>query len=118
MWMRLRVSYYQIVITSPKNDGFPADDFESSVDEQFLEVIMWQWLETIREKFFIDEKWQIALKRFDLDESHGKIVEEKIVGVAIYRPFGEFRRANSYCHLYGAQGLGRYDRRTSSPLPR
>ncbi|GFS87431.1 hypothetical protein TNCV_207501 [Trichonephila clavipes] len=26
-------------------------------------------------------------------------------GVAIYRPFGEFRRRiNSYCHLYGAQG--------------
>ncbi|GFS90231.1 hypothetical protein TNCV_508661 [Trichonephila clavipes] len=25
-------------------------------------------------------------------------------GVSIYRPFGEFRRANSYCHLYGAQG--------------
>ncbi|GFT75323.1 hypothetical protein TNCV_967771 [Trichonephila clavipes] len=25
-------------------------------------------------------------------------------GVAIYRPFGEFRRAESYCHLYGAQG--------------
>ncbi|GFX58917.1 hypothetical protein TNCV_806211 [Trichonephila clavipes] len=27
-------------------------------------------------------------------------------GVAIYCPFGEFHRANSYCHLYGAQGLG------------
>ncbi|GFX95637.1 hypothetical protein TNCV_4885631 [Trichonephila clavipes] len=25
-------------------------------------------------------------------------------GVAIYRPFGEFRRFKSYCHLYGAQG--------------
>ncbi|GFU48479.1 hypothetical protein TNCV_2929441 [Trichonephila clavipes] len=25
-------------------------------------------------------------------------------GVAIYRPFGEFRRSKSYCHLYGAQG--------------
>ncbi|GFT45931.1 hypothetical protein TNCV_2250691 [Trichonephila clavipes] len=25
-------------------------------------------------------------------------------GVAIHRPFGEFRRAKSYCHLYGAQG--------------
>ncbi|GFV69247.1 hypothetical protein TNCV_3861691 [Trichonephila clavipes] len=25
-------------------------------------------------------------------------------GVAIYRPLGEFRRAKSYCHLYGAQG--------------
>ncbi|PRD32985.1 UNVERIFIED_CONTAM: hypothetical protein NCL1_18804 [Trichonephila clavipes] len=25
-------------------------------------------------------------------------------GVAIYRPFGEFHRAKSYCHLYGAQG--------------
>ncbi|GFX52176.1 uncharacterized protein TNCV_548351 [Trichonephila clavipes] len=25
-------------------------------------------------------------------------------GVAIYHPFGEFHRANSYCHLYGAQG--------------
>ncbi|GFU81717.1 transposable element Tc1 transposase [Trichonephila clavipes] len=24
--------------------------------------------------------------------------------VALYRPFGEFRRAKSYCHLYGAQG--------------
>ncbi|GFU73361.1 hypothetical protein TNCV_4731781 [Trichonephila clavipes] len=24
--------------------------------------------------------------------------------VAIYRPFGKFRRAKSYCHLYGAQG--------------
>ncbi|GFV08465.1 hypothetical protein TNCV_2936811 [Trichonephila clavipes] len=24
--------------------------------------------------------------------------------VAIYRPFGEFRRAKSYCHLYGVQG--------------
>ncbi|GFV39606.1 uncharacterized protein TNCV_4642411 [Trichonephila clavipes] len=37
-------------------------------------------------------------------QSHGKIVEVKIGGVAIYRPFGEFRRANSYCHLY-AYGL-------------
>ncbi|GFT79477.1 uncharacterized protein TNCV_604711 [Trichonephila clavipes] len=36
-------------------------------------------------------------------QSHGKIVE--IGGVAIHRPFGEFCRANSYCHLYGAQGL-------------
>ncbi|GFT92572.1 hypothetical protein TNCV_1480661 [Trichonephila clavipes] len=25
-------------------------------------------------------------------------------GVAIYRQYGEFRRAKSYCHLYGAQG--------------
>ncbi|GFV88053.1 hypothetical protein TNCV_3242031 [Trichonephila clavipes] len=25
-------------------------------------------------------------------------------GVVIYRPFGEFRRAKSYCHLYGIQG--------------
>ncbi|GFW91018.1 uncharacterized protein TNCV_1758921 [Trichonephila clavipes] len=24
-------------------------------------------------------------------------------GVAIYRSFGEFRRAKSYCHLYGVQ---------------
>ncbi|GFY35804.1 hypothetical protein TNCV_4841811 [Trichonephila clavipes] len=24
--------------------------------------------------------------------------------VAMYRPFGEFRRAKLYCHLYGAQG--------------
>ncbi|GFW66020.1 hypothetical protein TNCV_588461 [Trichonephila clavipes] len=44
---------------------------------------------------------------------HAKIVEVEIGGVAIYRPFGEFRRPNSYCLLYGAQGL----RRTSSPLP-
>ncbi|GFU60316.1 uncharacterized protein TNCV_3404591 [Trichonephila clavipes] len=24
--------------------------------------------------------------------------------VAIYRPFGEFRRTKSHCHLYGVQG--------------
>ncbi|GFX90902.1 uncharacterized protein TNCV_3167331 [Trichonephila clavipes] len=39
-------------------------------------------------------------------QSHGKIVEMETGGVAIYRLFKEFHRANSYCHLYGAQGLG------------
>ncbi|GFV97624.1 hypothetical protein TNCV_2041321 [Trichonephila clavipes] len=51
--------------------------------------------------------------------THGfleEVVEVVIGGVAIYHPFGEFRRAKSYCHLYGAQGQN--DRRTSSPLPR
>ncbi|GFS71194.1 uncharacterized protein TNCV_5049771 [Trichonephila clavipes] len=38
--------------------------------------------------------------------SHGKIVEVEVGGVAIYRPFGEFRRAHSNSLLYGAQGLG------------
>ncbi|GFU99583.1 uncharacterized protein TNCV_4083041 [Trichonephila clavipes] len=32
-------------------------------------------------------------------------VKVEIGGVAIHRPFGEFRRANSYCHLYGTQCL-------------
>ncbi|GFW34558.1 hypothetical protein TNCV_951881 [Trichonephila clavipes] len=32
-------------------------------------------------------------------QSHGKIAEVEIGGVAIYLSFGEFRRANSYCHL-------------------
>ncbi|GFV66361.1 hypothetical protein TNCV_1478251 [Trichonephila clavipes] len=35
---------------------------------------------------------------------HAEIVEVEIGGVAIYRSSGEFRRAKSYCHLYGAQG--------------
>ncbi|GFT66410.1 o-acyltransferase like protein [Trichonephila clavipes] len=43
---------------------------------------------------------------FPLLQSLGKIVEVEIGGVAIYSPFEEFRRANSNCHLYGAQGLG------------
>ncbi|GFV14377.1 uncharacterized protein TNCV_808091 [Trichonephila clavipes] len=38
-------------------------------------------------------------------QSHSQIVEVVIGGVVIHRPFGEFHRANSYCHLYGAQGL-------------
>ncbi|GFV89887.1 hypothetical protein TNCV_4691161 [Trichonephila clavipes] len=38
---------------------------------------------------------------------HAEIVEVEIGGVAIYRPFGEFCRAKSYCHLYGAQGQRR-----------
>ncbi|GFY29659.1 uncharacterized protein TNCV_1812391 [Trichonephila clavipes] len=33
-----------------------------------------------------------------------EIVEVVIGCVAIYRTFGEFRRANSFCHLYGGQG--------------
>ncbi|GFV36528.1 uncharacterized protein TNCV_2260471 [Trichonephila clavipes] len=37
-------------------------------------------------------------------QSHGKIVGVEIGGVAIYRPFGEFRRANSYCHLTAMAG--------------
>ncbi|GFV50996.1 hypothetical protein TNCV_302571 [Trichonephila clavipes] len=39
--------------------------------------------------------------------THGlnaEIVEVEIGGIAIYRLFGEFRRAKSYCQLYGAQG--------------
>ncbi|GFX59773.1 uncharacterized protein TNCV_1778121 [Trichonephila clavipes] len=35
---------------------------------------------------------------------HAEIVEVEIGGVTIYHPFGEFRRAKSYCNLYGAQG--------------
>ncbi|GFX91258.1 hypothetical protein TNCV_1246731 [Trichonephila clavipes] len=35
---------------------------------------------------------------------HAKIVEVEIGGAVIYRPLGEFRRANLYCHLHGAQG--------------
>ncbi|GFT75309.1 uncharacterized protein TNCV_967671 [Trichonephila clavipes] len=38
-------------------------------------------------------------------QSHSKIVEVEIGGVAIYRPFKEFRRVNSYSYLYGAHGL-------------
>ncbi|GFT82093.1 hypothetical protein TNCV_3910241 [Trichonephila clavipes] len=46
---------------------------------------------------------------------HAEIVEVEMGGVAIYRPFGEFRRAKSYCHLYVFKAN---DRRTSSPLQR
>ncbi|GFV91955.1 hypothetical protein TNCV_1893911 [Trichonephila clavipes] len=35
---------------------------------------------------------------------HAEIVEVEIGGVAFYCSFGEFYRAKSYCHLYGAQG--------------
>ncbi|GFW43931.1 hypothetical protein TNCV_231701 [Trichonephila clavipes] len=35
---------------------------------------------------------------------NAEIVVVEIGDVAIYRPSEEFRRAKSYCHLYGAQG--------------
>ncbi|GFV04111.1 hypothetical protein TNCV_917321 [Trichonephila clavipes] len=35
---------------------------------------------------------------------NAETVEVEINGVALYRPFGEFHRAKSYCHLYGAEG--------------
>ncbi|GFV91869.1 hypothetical protein TNCV_2975401 [Trichonephila clavipes] len=37
-------------------------------------------------------------------EFHAEIVEVEIGSVAIYRPFGESRRAKSYCYQYDAQG--------------
>ncbi|GFW19372.1 uncharacterized protein TNCV_1602671 [Trichonephila clavipes] len=46
-----------------------------------------------------------------------KIVEVEIGGVTIYRPFGEFHRANSYCPCMVLKAKAN-DRRTSSPLPR
>ncbi|GFX58475.1 hypothetical protein TNCV_416551 [Trichonephila clavipes] len=36
---------------------------------------------------------------------HAEIVEGEISVVSMYHPFGEFRQAKSYCHLYGAQGV-------------
>ncbi|GFS91327.1 retrovirus-related Pol polyprotein from transposon 17.6 [Trichonephila clavipes] len=68
------------------------------------------------------QRWAFALQKFNVTIKHcpgvkmphadalsrlvfdAEIVELEIGGVAIYRPFGEFRRAKSYCHLYGAQG--------------
>ncbi|GFV96326.1 uncharacterized protein TNCV_2869051 [Trichonephila clavipes] len=46
----------------------------------------------------------INKEEFQLEHSHAEIVVVEIGGVAIYRLFEEFRRAKSYCHLYGAQG--------------
>ncbi|GFS71316.1 hypothetical protein TNCV_5050591 [Trichonephila clavipes] len=45
-----------------------------------------------------------GLENFSPLQFHAEIVEMEIGGVAIYRPFGEFRRVKSYCHLFGAQG--------------
>ncbi|GFY32444.1 hypothetical protein TNCV_3559521 [Trichonephila clavipes] len=45
---------------------------------------------------------------------HAKIVEVEIGGVTIYRPFGEFHRANSYCMGLKAK-TNDNDRRTSGP---
>ncbi|GFW81732.1 hypothetical protein TNCV_2884061 [Trichonephila clavipes] len=36
---------------------------------------------------------------FPFLQAYGKIVEMEIGNRAIYRPFEEFRRANSFCHL-------------------
>ncbi|GFX94791.1 uncharacterized protein TNCV_2378641 [Trichonephila clavipes] len=47
--------------------------------------------------------WRI----FPFPSVYAEIVEVEIGGVAIYRPFVEFHRAESYCHLYGAQGQRR-----------
>ncbi|GFU39287.1 hypothetical protein TNCV_3811311 [Trichonephila clavipes] len=44
-------------------------------------------------------------------------MQVKIVSVAIYCPFGKFRRAKLYCQSY-CMVLKANDRRTSSPLPR
>ncbi|GFT24816.1 uncharacterized protein TNCV_3021121 [Trichonephila clavipes] len=67
---------------------------------------------------WVESRVQGTGEYFPSIQFHGKIVEVEIGGSAIYCPFGEFFRAKSYCHLYGAQGLGQHDRHNSSPLPR
>ncbi|GFX48330.1 DNA-directed RNA polymerase subunit alpha [Trichonephila clavipes] len=49
------------------------------------------------------EKLSNKLKLLIEPSFHAEIVEVEIGGIALYRPFREFRQANSYCHLYGAQ---------------
>ncbi|GFU69882.1 hypothetical protein TNCV_113011 [Trichonephila clavipes] len=73
-----------------------------SADASFLLLTVFLFAETERRVRANDPDFNAQFKY----ASHGKIVEVEIGGGAIYRPFGEFRRANSYCHLYGAQGLG------------
>ncbi|GFX29835.1 uncharacterized protein TNCV_4749641 [Trichonephila clavipes] len=51
-------------------------------------------------------------------QSHSKIVEVEIGGVAIYHLFGKFRRANSYCHITiflsnNGSNLSRYELETT-----
>ncbi|GFV54701.1 uncharacterized protein TNCV_3844201 [Trichonephila clavipes] len=52
---------------------------------------------------WVESRLQGTGEYFPPLQFHVEIVEVEIGGVAIC-PFGEFRRAKSYCHLYGAQG--------------
>ncbi|GFW51608.1 uncharacterized protein TNCV_4212841 [Trichonephila clavipes] len=56
------------------------------------------------EVLWAESRVQGTGKYFPPLQFHAEIVEGEIGGVTIYLPFGEFRRAKSYCHLYGAQG--------------
>ncbi|GFW50572.1 uncharacterized protein TNCV_2888751 [Trichonephila clavipes] len=56
--------------------------------------------------FLAESREQGTGEYFPPLQFYTKVVEVKIGEVAIYRPFGEFRRTNSYCHLHSAQGLG------------
>ncbi|GFX60719.1 uncharacterized protein TNCV_4976951 [Trichonephila clavipes] len=59
---------------------------------------------SVGQKVFWDElRVQGTGEYFPPLQLHAKIAKVEIAGVTIYHPFGEFRRANSYCHLHGAQ---------------
>ncbi|GFW91997.1 uncharacterized protein TNCV_2152771 [Trichonephila clavipes] len=53
---------------------------------------------------WVESRVQWTGEYFPPIQFHAKIVEVEIGSDATYHPFGEFRRANSYCHLCGAQG--------------
>ncbi|GFU27901.1 uncharacterized protein TNCV_450001 [Trichonephila clavipes] len=48
---------------------------------------------------WVESRVQMTGEYFPPIQFHGKIVEVEIGGGAIYRPFGEFLRAKSYCHF-------------------
>ncbi|GFY20500.1 hypothetical protein TNCV_211321 [Trichonephila clavipes] len=70
------------------------------------EQILWKCL-SLR-SLWAESRVQGDLGEFPLIQSHDKIEEVDIGGITIYHPFGEFRRANSYSHLYGAYGTEAY----------
>ncbi|GFV15487.1 alpha-2 adrenergic receptor [Trichonephila clavipes] len=87
------------------NLGMDNDDVQELLDSHNQELIIVELIVMHEQQQGIEELESLdAVQSEDRIAFHVYIVELEIDGVAIYHPFGEFRRANSYCHLYGAQG--------------
>ncbi|GFU98754.1 putative 115 kDa protein in type-1 retrotransposable element R1DM [Trichonephila clavipes] len=106
----IRSLYFKFQLWNNRNDLLPGLIPATKLDSFIsLHQILPDFLSFPINTFEGPSEWEVYTDGSKIDSNVGfafnaETVDVEIGGVAIHRPFGEFRGAKSYCHLYGSQG--------------